>query len=60
MRSGKHCIDSKTALQPVMIANLRRPPFGKAFAIIAVTAIITMRIHFLWTTARHHGIMPAR
>src|SRR5579872_2626565 len=46
MRSGKHCFNSKTALQPVMIAILRRPPFGKAFAIIAITAIVTIRIHF--------------
>lgn len=46
MRSNKHCIASKTALRPVMIASLRRPPFDKALAIIAITAIIAIRIHF--------------
>jgi hypothetical protein len=46
MRSDKHCIASKTALRPVMIARLRRPPFGKAIAIIIMAAIITIRIHY--------------
>ncbi len=44
MNSDKHCIAGKTALRPVMIASLRLPRFDKAFAIISIAAIITMRI----------------
>ncbi len=44
MSSDKHCIASKTALRPVMIASLRLPPSGMAFAIISTAAIITIRI----------------
>jgi hypothetical protein len=46
MDSGKHRIDSTTALRPVMIASLRRPAFGKAFAIIPFAAIISIRINY--------------
>ena len=45
MNSDKHCIASKTARRPVMIASLRLPRFGKAFAIISIAAIITIRIN---------------
>jgi hypothetical protein len=46
LRSGKHCIASKTALRFVLIASLERSPFGKAFAISTIAAVITIRIHF--------------
>ncbi len=46
MSSDKDCIASKTALRPIMIASLRGPAFGKAFAIIPKAAIITIRINY--------------
>jgi hypothetical protein len=45
MSSDKH-FTSKTALQPVMIASLRRPAFGKAFALIPIAAIIAIRVYY--------------
>ncbi len=45
MSSDKHCIASKTALRPAMIASLRLPPLGKAFTIISIAAIVAIRIN---------------
>jgi hypothetical protein len=60
MSSDKHCIASKTALRHVMIASLRQPAFGKAFAIIPIAAIIKIRINLLLTTARHEDSIDRR